>query len=197
MTDHLSLQEIYTNVLCTFCTDLHRDIASTLPTGVGVRGYEDANDIIPQNRPRTQTRERRSQTITFIPQMGPEYKFIEKYNIVSVAGRLLRDPVLLRRFWLSLLSPNLSLTPLSPSLPPSFSPSSPLSLSLSLSPLSFPLLKCWLSFALSLLCCHVGYVCCSLVNICAMFHTNSAIHCSRLPRCVNTCGYVAFENGFS
>ena len=98
MTDHLSLQEIYTNVLCTFCTDLHRDIASTLPTGVGVRGYEDANDIIPRNRPRTQTRERRSQTITFIPQMGPEYKFIEKYNIVSVAGRLLRDPVLLRRF---------------------------------------------------------------------------------------------------
>ena len=71
-----------------FCTDLHRDIASTLPTGVGVRGYEDADDITPLNRPRTQTRQRRSQTITFVPQMGPEYKFIEKYNIVSVAGTL-------------------------------------------------------------------------------------------------------------
>ena len=81
--------------------DLHRDISSTLPTGVGVRGYEDADDITPLDRPRTQTRQRRSQTMNFIPQMGPEYKFIEKYNIVSVSGKIAQS---------HLSPPNLSLS---------------------------------------------------------------------------------------
>ena len=105
MTDRYALLLIF-----LLYTDLHRDIASTLPTGIGVRGYEDANDITPKDRPRTQTRERRSQTISFIPQMGPEYKFIEKYNIVSVAGRYI-------------VSYHPTPTPLPPSLSLSFLPS--------------------------------------------------------------------------
>lgn len=165
---------------------MHRDIASTLPTGVGVRGYEDADDIILRNRPRTQTRQRRSQTITFVPQMGPEYKFIEKYNIVSVAGKL--------------FLPSSSNFPLDLSLSLSIqlwatwgvyfhiwlvtSRNQLLSVCLCL---SLPLLASLLEMLTQYLHCHWGgchvrYVCCSLVNICAMFHTNSLVHCSSLPQ---------------
>lgn len=54
---------------------------------VGVRGYEDADDMSPVHRSRAQTRERRSRTVSLLPELGPEYKFIEKYNIVSVSGK--------------------------------------------------------------------------------------------------------------
>ena len=74
-------------MLLTFA-DLHREISSTLPTIVGVRGYEDADDVTPIRRSRATTRERRAHTVNLLPQMGPDYKFIEKYKIVSVSGEL-------------------------------------------------------------------------------------------------------------
>ena len=65
---------------------------------------------------------------------------------------------------------------------PSFSVSLPslssLPPSLSLSPSH---LNCLVRFALSLCYCHVRHVCCSLVNICAMFHTNSSRPLSFCP----------------
>ena len=78
---------LYYNTIRLTFTDLHREISSTLPTFVGVRGYEDADDVTPFSRARATTRERRAHTVNLLPQMGPDYKFIEKYKIVSVSGK--------------------------------------------------------------------------------------------------------------
>ena len=46
----------------------------------------DRDVLMPQHRRRAQTRENRATTINLLPGVPPEYKFVEKYNIVSVSG---------------------------------------------------------------------------------------------------------------